>query len=130
MIGLAVHWEVLSILIENWKEKTLFFWSLDEMHMLADYILFKGFFTGYFLLLFIMQHSVFIFPLSEKHGWSVKCWPLSPAVCLHVTVSHPRIINLLHALMTALLESGIFFVAMRKEFSEVCVLTVLIEIFK
>lgn len=32
------------------------------MHMLADYILFEGFLTGHCLLLFIIQHSVFIFP--------------------------------------------------------------------
>lgn len=56
----------------------------------------------------------------KKFRWSVKCWLLSPAVCLHVTVSHLRIINLLHALMTALLESGTFSVAMRREFFEVC----------
>lgn len=46
--------------MENGKQ--FFSKPLDEMHMLADYILFKGLFTGYFLLLFIMQHSVFIFP--------------------------------------------------------------------
>lgn len=46
--------------MENEKKKKLK--PVDGMHMLADYILFKGLFTGYFLLLFIMQHSVFIFP--------------------------------------------------------------------
>lgn len=66
----------------------------------------------------------------KKFRWSVKCWLLSPAVCLHVTVSHLRIINLLHALMTALLESGTFSVAMRREFFEVCFQKVLIGIFQ
>lgn len=51
-------------------------------------------------------------------------------MCLHVTVSHPRIINLLHALTTALLESGTFYVAMRREFFEVCVPKVLIGVFQ
>ncbi|GAB5575571.1 katanin p80 WD40 repeat-containing subunit B1 isoform X1 [Prionailurus iriomotensis] len=66
--------------------------------------------------------------LTADHGGYVKYWQSNmnnvkmfqahKEAIREASVSHPRIINLLHALMTALLESGTFFVAMRKEFSE------------
>lgn len=55
--------------------------SFDEMPMLADDIRFKGFFTGFFPLLFIMQHSVFIFPCLRNTDYLLNA-DFFPLLCV------------------------------------------------